>query len=86
MPLAPTHPSDPRSLGAFRGLGRDNAIAKYSRHVLDALPRIHGSATSAGDQLAEKLATHSLLLQCLADSNTLQQLHASVLRCASWRC
>lgn len=77
--LSPLHPT--LSLGAYRGLGRDNAIAKYSLHVLDALPRIHGAATSAGDQLAEKLATHSLLLQCLADANALQQLHASVLRC-----
>jgi hypothetical protein len=29
-----------RRLGAYRGVGRENAVVKYSRHVLDALPKI----------------------------------------------
>ena len=36
-----------------------------------------------GDQLSEKLASHTLLLQTLADCGALPKLHASVLRCAA---
>ncbi|KAI7845496.1 hypothetical protein COHA_001042 [Chlorella ohadii] len=71
-------------LGSYRGLGRENAIAKFSRHVLDALPKIllGGAGPSAAEQaLAEKVATHQLLLQCLSDCGAFQRLHASVLRC-----
>ena len=80
-PRAPTTPSTHR-LGAFRGLGRDNAVARFSRHVLDALPKTHsaGAGGAAGDLLAEKLATHQLLLQVLGDAGALKQLHATVLR------
>ncbi len=39
-------------LGSYRGLGRENAIAKFSRHVLDALPKIllGGAGPSAAEQ------------------------------------
>lgn len=50
-------------LGAYRGLGRDNAIARHSAHVIDALPKSAHAGPGAHEQLAEKAAAHSLLLQ-----------------------
>lgn len=40
-------------LGSYRGLGRENAIAKFSRHVLDALPKIllGGAGPGAAQQV-----------------------------------
>lgn len=45
-------------LGSYRGLGRENAIAKFSRHVLDALPKIllGGAGPGAAQQVRLVLA------------------------------
>ena len=65
--------------------GDENLIAKYSKSVVDALPRIfrglHAEANlAAADQLAHKLDHHTLLLRCLQDAGALAQLDAATLR------
>lgn len=65
-------------LGAFRGTGRANGIARCSAMLCEALPKI--GSPSVGEQLHEKLATHQLLLQCLGDAGALAHLHPTCLR------
>eukprot|EP00887_Chlorella_sp_A99_P005877 scaffold1.g5877.t1 len=73
------------ALGALRGAGPDNAIARYSRHLLDVLPKIMalgaGGGETVGEQLAEKRGKHGLLLQQLSEGGVLARLHPPVLRC-----
>ncbi|EFN51801.1 expressed protein, partial [Chlorella variabilis] len=67
-------------LDAFRGTGRDNAIARWNGHILDALPKLN-AREPVSVQLAEKLTQANLLLQLLSDAGIFPKLHASVLRC-----
>ncbi|GAB4823183.1 hypothetical protein N2152v2_010229 [Parachlorella kessleri] len=69
------------SLNALRGQGAANPIARFSRHVLDTLPKIFGAGgETVGEQLQGKIAVHNVLLQCLSDGGCLAQLHPAALR------
>lgn len=71
-PLPPTCACCRRCrLGAYRGLGRENAIAKFSRHVLDALPKILGGAGPGAAQQAGCAASGLLAARPLSSSSWL---------------
>lgn len=66
---------------ALKVVGSANPVAKFSRHVLDTLPKVFGAgAETVGDQLQGKLAMHNVLLQCLSDGGSLVQLPPATLR------
>ncbi|KAI3434457.1 hypothetical protein D9Q98_002534 [Chlorella vulgaris] len=64
------------TLNAFKGLGRENAVAAYSKHVCDRWPKAHDVLS----HLEGKLQDHEHLLHSLG-SAVFPKLHASVLRC-----
>jgi len=62
----------------------DDSIMKFSHHILDTLPKImrlssKAAAETISDQLASKLASHDVLLQCL-NGGVLQVLPPPALR------